>query len=107
MKYTNEEYENIRKWIFSKKDAIKAGHQGMPIERILGDDLEYQMGRLKITILSANYFSCQGNADTMTVFAIKLNGGRNRDDFGSFAGFKIICSDYSCGGYLQNYRRVN
>lgn len=105
-KYTNEQTDILTNFLKSKKEAIASHHQGSSISEILGEKVIDNLHSLGATIssISINYYSCEGNAGTMNVCAIKVDDGNSFfGDYEKIAGFKFKIGSYSTGGHLQKY----
>ena len=102
----------LRALIVSKKESIANHGQGSNIDEVLGKDflLELQKIHPKITGFSLNYYSCDGQTNTMVVACIALFS-RFSEQWQIFdtlyKGFKIRVTSYSCGGHLPHYFAVN
>ena len=100
--------EAMQELLNQKKDAIKAGNQGMGPCEVLGDDILQKIQAInpKVTYVSLNYHSCQGKADEMIVATIGVGNNftnENKINGNIYRGWKIRCSEYSCSGYLDKY----
>jgi len=109
--YSKDQTDKIKALILEKKESIKQGNQGSDLDNIMGIDFLDKLREVnpEIQHYTLNYHSCQGKRGVMIAATIGLgndNTKLNQINGITVRGFKVLCSKYHCGGYLQNYIRI-